>query len=219
MNRRSLPVAAALATAAALLLTACGGGSDKSKDSDKIAGADTGASKSASPSPSASTAPGVKRPKITLPSDISYTFDWPKTGNKDKDAILSDGEQSIKAVDMAIAKQKSADPAYEFYYEGEAAAGTEVFVKKYVDHKARTTGHYRFYSDSVTINKDGTAAFSYCEDQSKAYVKYLKDGKVAKTPVTKKSYVSYDTALRKNDQGVWVIEKMYSQVGSAKCQP
>lgn len=220
MNRRTLPAATALVTAAALLLTACGGGDDnKSKKPDKIAGADEGASKSASPSASASASPSSGRPKIELPADISYTFEWQKTGEKDKDAILSDGEQSIKAVDMAIAKQKPVDPAYVFYYEGEAAAGTEVFIKKYVAHKARTTGHYRFYNDSVTLNKDGTASFSYCEDQGKAYIKYLKDGRVAKTPVTSKSYVGYNTALRKNGKGVWVIEKMYSQVGSDKCQP
>ena len=39
MKRRSLPVAAALTATAALLLTACGSGDDKSGDNDKIAGA------------------------------------------------------------------------------------------------------------------------------------------------------------------------------------
>ena len=43
MRRRSLPVAAALAATAALLLTACGSGDDKSSDNDKIAGAEQGA--------------------------------------------------------------------------------------------------------------------------------------------------------------------------------
>ncbi|MFJ3711245.1 hypothetical protein [Streptomyces sp. NPDC090053] len=220
MNRRTLPAAAALATAAALLLTACGGSDDgKSKNSGKIAGADEGATKAASPSASASAGDAAGRPKITLPSDISYTFDWPKTGDKDKDAILSDGEQSIKAVDMAIARQKSIDPAYQFYYEGEAAAGTQTFIKQYIDAKVRTTGHYRFYQENVVVNKDGTASFGYCEDQGKAFVKHLKSGKVDRTPVDKDSYVSYNTALHKNKQGVWVIQKMFSQSGSAKCQP
>ncbi|MGW4735834.1 hypothetical protein ACWEQC_42950 [Streptomyces shenzhenensis] len=45
------------------------------------------------------------RPKIELPSDLTYTFDWPKTGDPDKDAVLSDSEQSIKAVDLAIVNQ------------------------------------------------------------------------------------------------------------------
>ena len=48
---------------------------------------------------------------------------------------------------------------------------------------------------------------------------YLETKKVNKTAVTKNSYVLYNTQLRKNDKGVWVIEKMLSQRGSDKCQP
>ncbi|MFJ4920133.1 hypothetical protein [Streptomyces sp. NPDC088725] len=218
MNRRSTSAAAAIAVTGALLLSACGSGDDsKPADPDKIAGADDPTEKPTSPSPTAPAAPG--RPKIELPADITYTFDWKKTGDKDKDAVLSDGEQSIKAVDMAIAKQNSQDKAYQFYYEGEAAAGTDAFIKRYVDAKARTTGHYRFYNESLSLAEGDNATFSYCEDQGKAYVKHLADDKIDKTPVTEKSYVNYDTALHKNEQGVWVIQKILSQSGSARCQP
>lgn len=218
MNRRSLPAAAALATAAALLLTACGGGDDnKSKDSDKIAGADQGASKSASPSASASTAPG--RPKIELPADLSYTFDWPKTGNKEKDAVLSDGEQFIKATDLAVAHQDPLDNAYRFYSEGEMSVSTQKYVQSYVDDKSRTTGKYRFYNAAVLLNTDGTAALTYCEDQGKAFDMHIKTKKIDKTPVTKQSYLLYNTALRKNKLGVWVTTKMITLRGNSKCQP
>jgi hypothetical protein len=71
----------------------------------------------------------------------------------------------------------------------------------------------------VAVDKDGTASFSYCEDQGKAYVKDLKTNKAKKTEVTAKSYVIYHTSLKKNDKGVWVIQKMVSQSGSPKCQP
>ncbi|MCK8434422.1 hypothetical protein G3I77_15750 [Streptomyces sp. D2-8] len=182
-----------------------------------MAGADTG--DKASPSPSPSAADSADRPKIELPSDLSYTFDWPKTGDKDKDAILADGEQSIKAVDLAIVNQNALDKAYLYYYEGEAAAGTQKFVQNYVDHKAAITGAYRFYAPQVAVDKDGTASLSYCEDQGKAYVKDLKTDKAKKTEVTAKSYVIYHTSLKKNDKGVWVIQKMVSQSGSPKCQP
>ncbi|WP_328537310.1 hypothetical protein [Streptomyces sp. NBC_00344] len=218
MNRRSLPVAAALATAAALLLTACGGGGDsKSKDSDKIAGADTGASKSASPSASASTAPG--RPKIELPSDLSYTFQWPKTGDKDKDAVLSDGEQFIKATDLALVNQNPLDKAYRFYSEGEVSVATQKYVQEYVDDKMRMTGKFRFYGADVRVAKDGTATFVYCEDQGKAFDIHIKSQKIEKTSVTKNSYILYNTALRKNELGVWVTTKMISLRGNSKCQP
>jgi hypothetical protein len=219
VNRRpTLLAAIALTAAAALSLSACGSDdSSKDKDNDKIAGADTGNDKSASPSASASAVAG--RPKIELPSDLSYTFDWPKTGDKEKDAVLADSEQSVKAVDLAIANQNALDKPYLYYYEGEAAAGTEQFIQNYVKNKARTTGAYRFYDPAVTIGGDGTASFSYCEDQGKAYVMYLKDKKVKKTEVTAKSYVIYHTSLKKNEKGVWVIQKIISQSGSSKCQP
>lgn len=218
MNRRpTLLAALALTATAALTLSACGSDdSSKDKDNDKIAGADTGKT-SASPSASASTA--ADRPKIDLPSDLTYTFDWPKTGDKDKDAVLADGEQSIKAVDLAIVNQNALDKAYVYYYEGEAAVGVETFVKEYVDAKVSITGAYRFYNPEVAVDKDGTASLSYCEDQGKAYAKDLKSGKVRKTKVTSDSYVIYHTSLKKNSKGVWAIQKIVSQRGSAKCQP
>ncbi|MFF7719370.1 hypothetical protein ACFZDB_08275 [Streptomyces luteogriseus] len=219
MNRRpTLLAALTLTAAAALTLSACGSDdSSAPKDNDKIAGADTGDKASASPSSSAADSAG--RPNIELPSDLSYTFDWPKTGDKDKDAILADSEQSIKAVDLAIVNQNALDKAYLYYYEGEAAASTEKFVQNYVDHKAAITGAYRFYAPQVAVGKGGTASLSYCEDQGKAYVKDLKTNKAKKTEVTAKSYVIYHTSLKKNDKGVWEIQKMVSQSGSRKCQP
>ncbi|MEV0980770.1 hypothetical protein [Streptomyces sp. NPDC049915] len=216
MKRRpGLVAAITLTAAAALSLTACGSG-DSSNDKHKIAGADTG---SASPSPSGSSSPKADRPTIDVPPDLSYTFDWPKTGDPEKDAVLADSKESIKAVDLAIVHQNALDKAYLYYYEGEAAAGTQKFIQNYVDHKASITGSYRFYAPQVAVDKDGTASFTYCEDQGKAYVKYLQTNKVKKTGVSAKSYVIYHTSLTKNGEGVWVIRKMISQSGSAECQP
>ncbi|WP_434589783.1 hypothetical protein [Streptomyces sp. A5-4] len=217
MKRRTLPVAAAFAATAALLLTACGSGDEKPKADDKIAGAEQGDKKSASPSASPSDTPG--RPKIELPADIRYVFEWSKTGDKDKDAVLSDGEQFIKATDMAIAEQDPSHKAFPFYSSGEMSAATAKFVQRFVDNKARTTGTYRFYNETVTVNKDGTASLIYCEDQGRAYNKFIKTGKIDKTPVTKNSYLLYNTILRENKQGIWVTEDMISDRGSAKCQP
>ncbi|MET8182227.1 hypothetical protein [Streptomyces sp. NPDC005336] len=218
MNRRpTLLAAAALTAVAALSLSACGSGDDSSKGNGKIAGADTGSEASASPTPSASTA--SDRPKIKMPSDVTYDFEWKTTGDADKDAVLSDVEQRIKAVDMAIADQDALDKAYLFYTEGTAAAGTQQYIQQYIDHKARTTGLTRFYNENVTVKDDGTASLVYCGDQSKAYNKDLKTGKTDVTPVTKNSYVIYASVLRKNKNGVWVTERMTSQRGSSKCQP
>jgi hypothetical protein len=120
---------------------------------------------------------------------------------------------------MAIAKQDPLDKAYRFYSEGTAAAESQKYIQEFVDHKARTTGLTRYYNESLTIKDDGTAALVYCEDQSKAFNKFLKTGKTDVSPVTKDSYVVYAGTLRKNGDGVWVTERLISQRGSAKCQP
>ncbi|MCO4695602.1 hypothetical protein LRR80_01653 [Streptomyces sp. RO-S4] len=216
MNRR--PALLALLTlSTALTLTACG-----SDDTDAPAkGSDRATEVEKSASPATTAAPASDgRPTIELPDDLSYTFDWPKTGDKEKDAVLADSEQSIKAVDQAIVNQDALDKAYLYYYEGEAAAATQKFVQNYVDHKAGITGSYRFYAPEVSVDKDGTASLSYCEDQGKAYVKYLDTNKIEKTEVTAKSYVIYHTSLRKSEnKGAWVIDKILSQAGSTTCRP
>ncbi|WP_309500319.1 hypothetical protein [Streptomyces shenzhenensis] len=220
MTRRSrLLTTATAGVTAALLLAGCGGGDgDKSKSNDKIAGADTGASASASPSTSASAA-ASGRPKITLPSDLTYAFEWAKTGNEKKDAVLSDTEQFIKAVDMAIAKQAPLDKAYRFYSEGLAAAGSQKFIQEFVDYKDRITGAKRYFDAKVQINNDGTAGLVYCEDQTKAYNKSLKTGKTEVTKASKDDFVLYNSLLQLNKQGVWITEKLTSQRGSSVCQP
>ncbi|MFE9613684.1 hypothetical protein [Streptomyces sp. NPDC006012] len=219
MNRRpTLLAAIALTATAALSLSACGSDdSPKGKDSDRIAGADTGGETSVSPTASASVS--VERPKIKLPSDVTYKFEWKKTGDPVKDAVLNDAEQRIKAVDMAIAEQNSLHAAYRFYSEGEAAAGSQKYIQDFVDYKARTTGLTRYYNEGVTVEDNGTAALVYCEDQSKAFNKFLKTGKTDVTQTSKDDYVIYASKLRKNKDGVWVTGHLESQRGSAKCQP
>ncbi|GGK48771.1 hypothetical protein GCM10010094_06330 [Streptomyces flaveus] len=85
--------------------------------------------------------------------------------------------------------------------------------------RSRTTGTSRYYNATVDVSDAGSASLVYCEDQAKAYDMYLKPKKVNKTAVTKNSYVFYALQLRKNDHGVWAVEKLDSQRGSAKCQP
>ncbi|MFH8239312.1 hypothetical protein [Streptomyces sp. NPDC018321] len=217
MNRRpTLLAAAALTAVAALSLSACGGGEENSEGNDKIAGADTGGDSSASATPSTPTA--SDRPKIELPPDLTYTFDWPKTGDEKKDAVLADSEQFIKAVDMAIAEQDPLSKAYRFYSEGEAAAGSRAFIQEFVDYKDRITGAKRYYDANVKVNSDGTAGLVYCEDQNKAYNKSVKTGKTDVTPASKENYVLYSSRLRVNEQGVWITETLTSQRGSAACQ-
>ncbi|MFI1414861.1 hypothetical protein ACH4Y0_33760 [Streptomyces sp. NPDC020707] len=154
-----------------------------------------------------------------MPSDLTCTFEWRTTGDKAKDAVLADREQSIKAVDLAIAHQDPLDKAYLYFYEGEAAAQTQQYIEAYVKAKARTTSAYRYYGEVVDVRDADSASLVYCQDQSKGYDMYLKPKKINKTAVTKNSYVLYSTRLSKSEEGAWVVEKLASQRGSAKCQP
>ncbi|MFJ4920130.1 hypothetical protein [Streptomyces sp. NPDC088725] len=220
MNPRSLPAAAALIASASLLLTACGGSdNDNPKTPDKIAGADQSNKPPASPSPSPSPTSAAGRPTFTFPEDISYTFDWPKTGDATKDAVLADAEQFIRAEDYAIVKQDPLDKGYRLYTEGKMAASSQSYIQAYVDEGKRITGKYRYYKASVTVSGPTQAALVYCQDQAKAFDMSVKTQKIYTTPVNADSYVIYHTAMKKNQQGIWVTTELFSERGSAECQP
>ncbi|MCZ4101520.1 MULTISPECIES: hypothetical protein [unclassified Streptomyces] len=218
VTRTTLPMTTALtlATALVLTLTACGGdtkASDKATAAPSTA-ARTTASASVSPTPSA-----VQRPVITLPSDVKDVFEGARTGDPKKDAVLADNAEAIRGVDAAIVAGKPSAPAVGFYYEGEAAAAESEWIKRFADHGLSITGTVRYYDRKVTFRSDGNASLVYCGDESKGFNKDRATGKADVTPVTKNSYVVYNTLLKKNKQGIWQTIKVLSQRGAAQCQP
>ncbi|MFF5159863.1 hypothetical protein ACFY3N_27185 [Streptomyces sp. NPDC000348] len=216
MKHRALPLATALAATAALLLTACGGGSDKPSDDDQIAGAETNDTKtSASPNASAS----ISRPDLSLPSDVKEVFEGWSMGDEDKDAALADAGRSMTAVNRAITDSQPDSAALKFYYEGEALVGAAKWVQTFVDHDATITGTTRYYSPTVNMSGKKTAAVTLCADESKAFNKFRKTGKVDRSAPSDDSYVYYLSRLKLNDTGVWVTTEVHSQRGSAKCTP
>ncbi|MFJ9565609.1 hypothetical protein ACIRQQ_36920 [Streptomyces fuscichromogenes] len=215
MKRRTMPAATALAATAALLLTACGGGDSGSKANDKIAGADSGSTK-ASASPTGSAA---GRPEITLPGDLSDTFESWKTGDTTKDAVLGDVAQRIDVTNYAIAQGDPELPALSFYYSGGALADAKDWVESIAKDGYSITGVNRYYNAKIDVFDAASAGVVYCEDQSKAFAKVRKSGKVIKTAVNDDSYVVYTTRLEKNKQGVWQTTKLTSQRGSKSCTP
>ncbi|GGN28926.1 hypothetical protein [Streptomyces fuscichromogenes] len=215
MKRRTMPAATALAATAALLLTACGGGDSGSKANDKIAGADSGSTKaSASPTESA-----AGRPRITLPGDLSDTFESWKTGDTTKDAVLGDVARRIDATNYAIAQGDPELPALSFYYSGGALPDAMDWVESIAKDGYSITGVNRYYNAKIDVFDSASAGVVYCEDQSKAFAKVRKSGKVIKTAVNNDSYVVYTTRLEKNKQGVWQTTKLTSQRGSKSCTP
>ncbi|WP_151476638.1 hypothetical protein [Streptomyces albicerus] len=217
VNRRpTLLAAIALTAAAALSLSACGS-DDSSKDKDKIAGADTGGETAASPSASASSAAG--RPKIELPSDLTLTFEDTDTGDAVKDAVLADSAERMRAVDAAITGTDPKGEALAFYNTGKAREAALTWVGQFKDAGATLTGEARYYDRNVTLQGKTSAVVTFCADESKGFSRDKKTNKIAKTPVTKNSYVLYNTKLDKNADGVWQTSQILSTRGAAQCQP
>ncbi|MEO3852430.1 hypothetical protein ABGB09_33210 [Streptomyces sp. B8F3] len=219
MSPRALSAAALAATAAlSLLLTACGSDEedDATKPDDKIQGAEKG--EDDSPSPSAEEE-AAGRPEIELPEDLKITFSPEETGDPVKDAVLRDNAERMKAIQSAIA---GLDPKYEalnYYNTDEALAESAEWVEQFKEEKLTVTGAVRYSDRQVTLNADGTATLTFCADESKGYSKSLETGKVNVTPITKDSYLVYNTKLQKDDQGVWRTTSIFSERGAVQCQP
>lgn len=221
MTRTTLPLTVvALSATAALLLTACSGGSSNDKGSDTIKGANTApASATDTPSESASAASDVKRPTITLPNDVKDTFEPETVGDPVKDAVLHDNTEMIRAMDAGIVAQNPKIPAVGFYLNDVALVNAIQWINSWRKVGWTVTGTTRYFNRVVTIDSTSKASLVYCGDESKGYGKVIKTGKIEGTKASKNSYVLYNTQLRKSSSGVWVTDQLVSQRGAQECQP
>ncbi|MEU3900169.1 hypothetical protein [Streptomyces sp. NPDC045251] len=218
MKRRSLPVTAALATAAALLLTACGSSDGNAKSDEEIAGAYTGDTKQ-STSPTSQATDTAQRPKITLPNDVTNVFEDFKSGDATEGAILTDTSRRIDALTYAITQANPDESALGFYYKEDALLGAADWVQEFVKAKKSMTGETRYFKPSVDVYAKGKATLTYCAFEGKAFVKDRKTGKAETTPVTDDSYLLYSTRLEKSDKGVWQTAVLISERGNEQCTP
>ncbi|MGW6526692.1 hypothetical protein [Streptomyces venezuelae] len=209
MNRSTRRVAAALTASAALLLTACGG-SDDSKDNDKIAGADAGSEKPASPSPSA-PADGAKRPEIKLPKTFQANFEGWTNSDPKLQAILDDGKERLRAGYAAIIASDPRDTALKFYSAGATLKSAPEWVKTYKGLTLK--GSVRVFNPQVHVSNEGFGVLFYCVDEAKGYTRNLKTGKVEGTPEGDDPKVQYRTRLDKNAQGVWQTSTVQTDRG------
>ncbi|MFJ9158617.1 hypothetical protein ACIRPS_17660 [Streptomyces griseoviridis] len=208
-----------MTTVTALCLSACGNDNDdKVGDSNgKIAGAQTDKETSASPETSPSAVSG--RPKIELPSDVKRVFEGGKTGDTVKDAVLADSADRMGAIDAAITGTDPKGEALAYYNTGKALESALSWVAQWKKANATLTGETRYYDREVTLKGKTSAVVIFCADESKGFSKDKTTGKVAKTPVTKNSYVLYNTRLDKNPDGVWQTSQVIATRGAAQCQP
>lgn len=222
MTRSSLPTAVALAASAALLLTACGGGGSDS--SDKIQPSATTATAAATTppptTPSATPTDTVNRPSTALPKDLTMVFDWPKTGDATKDAVLHDGEQYLRALKRASARNDLKDPAYQFYSRNAALTYAHGQIKANIDGGWAPTGQDHYYGAKTSIVRSGSATLSFCRDQSKVFSMNVKTKAVNRTAPNDDSYILYNILLVKDaaSNGIWQSSQITVIEGAKQCR-
>ncbi|MEU1128421.1 hypothetical protein ABZ383_00905 [Streptomyces sp. NPDC005900] len=224
MNRRTLPVTAALAATAVLLLTGCGGGGDdKSTDNDKIAGADQDSAKpkkSAAPS----AAPAEDKPDgvdVSLPKDMNLVFDWDKPNDKNEAAAMSDAANFMRAIYRGVDKRTSKDAAVATYSTGGGLHYAKVQIDSRVDGGWTAVGTRRHYRATTRSAPNGNSVeVAFCVDSSKFYGKKVKSGKVLKSKPSINDFDHFRIVMVKLPTGkdLWQASKVYVETKAAKCQ-
>ncbi|MFD0253058.1 hypothetical protein ACFVGX_19290 [Streptomyces sp. NPDC127113] len=217
MRRRAVLAALSLTAVGALTLSACAG-ADSASQEDAKAGGDTGSGASVSPRPSPSSSAETGRPEIELPSDLRLTFEDGTTGDAAKDAVLADSAERMRGVDAAIAGTDPAGEAVGFYNRGRALDAAVSWVAQFEKANATLTGEVRYFDRKVALKDEDSAVLTFCADESKGFSKDKATGEVAKTPVTRNSYVLYNTRLDKTSDGVWQTSQILSMRGADECQ-
>jgi len=162
----------------------------------------------------------VKRPSTALPAGLSVTFDWPKTGDATKDAVLNDAEQYVLSYNRAAALSDLNDPAYGFYSRDQGLTYARAQIQANIDGGWAPTGVDHYYQAKAAIVRTGAVTLSYCEDQSKAYSKNVKTGKVNITTSSINSFIQYNVLFVKDDgsNGVWQASQVVVIEKAAQCE-
>jgi hypothetical protein len=211
-----MPTAIALTATAALLLTACGGSGDDS--SDKIAGAGSESSKSASPSASVSASSGTGTPSFDLPSDVKVNFERFKSSDASKQAVLRDTSYAILAWTEGKATGNGTSANIKRYWAGLHGAEVSDSIIKYGKSGKTITGTYREYQPTVSLSGKNGASVTFCEDQSKAYSKNRKTGKIDVTSPSSLDYSLWAMGLAKSSAGDWQVVSYTYTEGAKQCR-
>ncbi|WP_055615801.1 hypothetical protein [Streptomyces phaeochromogenes] len=223
MKRRSLPVAAALAATAALLLTACGSGDDKSSDNDKIAGADQGAEKPEK-STEPSGAPAEDKPDgvdVSLPKDMNLVFDWKKPKDKTEAAAMDDAANYLRAIYRGVDKRTTKDAAVAAYATGEGLHYAKVQINEWIKGGWTATGTRRHYDATTRSAPNGKSVeVAFCADTGKFLGKEVKTGKVLKAEPSAKDFGYYKIVMVKlpTSESLWQASKVFVETGAEQCQ-
>ncbi|MFI2629687.1 hypothetical protein ACH5A2_04740 [Streptomyces collinus] len=223
MKRRSLPVAAASMATAALLLTACGSGDDKSGDNDKIAGAGQ-AAEPPKESTSPSGAPAEDKPDgvdVSLPKYMNLVFDWDKPKDKNEAAAMDDAANFVRAIYRGVYKRTSDDAAVTTYSTGDGLHYAKTQIDGRVEGGWTATGTRRHYQATTRSAPNGKSVeVAFCVDSSKFYGKEVKTDKVLKSKPSIADFDYFKIVMVKfpTGQGLWQASKVFVETKAEKCQ-
>ncbi|MFH9707882.1 hypothetical protein ACH4MW_21980 [Streptomyces luteogriseus] len=223
MKRRSLPVAAALTATAALLLTACGSGDEKSGDNDKIAGAGKGAETPKESAP-ASGAPAGDKPDgvdVSLPKDMNLVFDWDKPKDKNEAAAMDDAANYLRAIYRGVDKRTTKDAAVTAYSTGDGLHYAQVQINEWIKGGWTATGTLRHYEATTRSAPNGRSVeVAFCADSGKFYGKEIKTQKILTTKPSIEDFDYFKIVMVKFPTGtdLWQASKVFVETKAAKCQ-
>ncbi|MFD4989823.1 hypothetical protein [Streptomyces sp. NPDC058374] len=221
MNRRTLPVLSALATATALLLTGCGG--DSSSPDDEIAGAgESSAKASPSPSKSESGADAIDRPEMKFPKDFKMSWDMTAPTDPEEAAALNDARNYMNATFYAVTQQDPEDAAYKFYVVplSQAQEYAKETAEAIVERGWTVAGELRHSKIEMRKGKSKKLiTVSFCQDESDAFSKDVKTGKVLRGEGSGKPYYAYSVLMEKSTsiEGLWQAKAASATKGAAQC--
>ncbi|MFF6875363.1 hypothetical protein ACFY9S_08595 [Streptomyces sp. NPDC012474] len=223
MKRRPLPVAAALVATAALLLTACGSGDDKSSDNDKIAGAgqDAETPKESTEPPAAPAEDKPDGVDVSLPKDMNLVFDWDKPKDKNEAAAMDDAANFVRAIYRGVYKRTSNDAAVTTYSTGDGLHYAKTQIDGRVDGGWTATGTRRHYEATTRSAPNGKSVeVAFCVDSSKFYGKEVKTDKILKSKPSIADFDYFKIVMVKfpTGQGLWQASKVFVETKAEKCQ-
>ncbi|MEU3191128.1 hypothetical protein ABZ686_10900 [Streptomyces sp. NPDC006992] len=207
-TRSAVPLAA-LAAAAALFVSGCGGGDDGDGKGGKIDGAGDAGKKSpsaAESSPGKKNTPGDFRTSdIELPDDVKLVFDWDQPSDPDKAAALDGAADYMRVVRHGMVKASPKDPLIAQHTV--PLQNAQEYANTLMDRQAQKnytiTGAERFYKEQVGDLVDGKLVeVAFCSDQSRIFSKQIKTGKVLRDATSgDDNFLRFSVVVQKPSQG------------------
>ncbi|WP_225795850.1 hypothetical protein [Streptomyces aculeolatus] len=219
MRTRTALTAAALATAAALTLTACGD-SDSGDDggTEQIEGAKDSSS-DAPKSPDAEEEAPEGAPDVSLPKDVELVFDWDDASKPDETAAQRDAQNYLRSIFRGVTEQSNADPAAQFYARDQALTYAQDQVEQSLEAGVTLTGTQRFYR--LERETHATAvALSFCANQSEMFSKEVGSGKVLRTEESDSSFLYYRVVMGAypGRDDVWQATNIEVETEATQCR-